>query len=53
VGGYHACAVTAVGAVRCWGDNSVGQLGDGTVRLSATEPRRPVPCHGRIERKLS
>ncbi|MFH1434655.1 MAG: hypothetical protein ABIJ56_02955 [Pseudomonadota bacterium] len=30
VGGSHACAVLDTGAVKCWGANDNGQVGDGT-----------------------
>ena len=41
-GHYHTCAVTSTGNVQCWGNNSAGQLGDGTI----TERLAPVTVSG-------
>jgi alpha-tubulin suppressor-like RCC1 family protein len=41
-GGYHTCAVTTRGAVRCWGYNGEGGLGDNT---KVNSPK-PVAVYG-------
>jgi len=38
-GMFHTCAVTTSGEGYCWGENDLGQLGDGTTTPAAT-PRR-------------
>ncbi len=34
----HTCALMDDGRIRCWGDNSLGQLGDGTAYQESTVP---------------
>jgi alpha-tubulin suppressor-like RCC1 family protein len=44
-GGGHTCGVTTDNQAYCWGDNTFGQIGDGT--SSETEPRlTPVAISG-------
>jgi len=34
VGGYHSCAITGSGGLKCWGSNAYGQLGNSFVTQS-------------------
>jgi alpha-tubulin suppressor-like RCC1 family protein len=40
---YHTCAVTTDDRAYCWGDNTFGQVGDGTTGDGSTVLRRLVP----------
>jgi alpha-tubulin suppressor-like RCC1 family protein len=42
VGGAHSCALLSSGAVKCWGNNGAGQLGDN----STTNRNTPVDVSG-------
>ena len=42
-GGAHTCALTRAGAMKCWGFNYDGELGNGTTNLSTPTP---VPVIG-------
>jgi alpha-tubulin suppressor-like RCC1 family protein len=38
VGSFHACALTNAGAVKCWGSNAHGNLGDGSLADISSRP---------------
>jgi alpha-tubulin suppressor-like RCC1 family protein len=41
-GGHHSCALLSSGSVQCWGNNSLGQLGNSTANHSSV----PVTVSG-------
>jgi alpha-tubulin suppressor-like RCC1 family protein len=49
VGTEHACALISDGTVWCWGDNSAGELGDGTVGAAALTPVKVLGLNDAIQ----
>jgi len=37
-GNLHACALTTGGGVKCWGNNALGQVGDGSATINILTP---------------
>ncbi len=49
LGQAHTCVLLGTGAVDCWGNNAIGQLGTGDYDSSATPRRVSLPKAVRIE----
>lgn len=42
--GIHTCGVTIIGEAYCWGENHVGQVGNGLITFAVAVPTRvPIP----------
>ena len=52
-GGAHSCVLTTSGAVKCWGMNDVGQLGDGTTNARHIAADVPGLGTGNVEIAVS
>jgi alpha-tubulin suppressor-like RCC1 family protein len=48
--GQHTCAVTTAGAVKCWGYNGDGELGNGTITVMSFVPVSVVGLGSRVAR---
>ncbi len=54
VGDFHTCAIADDGSVKCWGNNTIGQLGQGNTTRLYAPPASPVYLGaGRTARAVS
>ena len=44
--GAHTCVLTTAGGIKCWGRNTSGELGDGSITLRAAPGATPVDVTG-------
>lgn len=42
IGGFHSCAITNAGSLKCWGNNFMGQLGDNHSQNWVPFPTDPI-----------
>ncbi|HML49794.1 MAG TPA: RCC1 domain-containing protein [Propionicimonas sp.] len=47
IGSEHTWALTSSGGVKCWGDNSYGVMGDGSLVAVRLSPTDVIGCSGR------
>jgi alpha-tubulin suppressor-like RCC1 family protein len=51
-GDQHTCGIDAAGTLKCWGDNRLGQVGDGTSATSRPSPVAVAGAGGRTVRQV-
>lgn len=48
-GNEHTCALLTDGSAKCWGHNTVGELGDGGTKIQSNTPMDVIGLHSKIK----